>query len=417
MNDKTPGRMEDFDPDSLLIDQAVDRILEQVEAIRESTDISIHDAAGRVTSEVVPAIIDVPSFTSSAMDGYAIRHADMADRQPFFVLAGESLAGHPFSGSLKTGECIRITTGAVLPEGADTVIMQEYAVADNGNVSFTGKIKAKQFARAPGSDTRRGDILLVANKRLSPADIGLLASQGITRIRVRIRPRVAIISTGDELVQAGEPLRTGQIYDSNRPLLSAMLGQLGVDSFDAGAIADDPPILRKAFDSAAENADAIISSGGVSVGQADFVRSLLEQFGELKFWKIAMKPGRPLTLGRYKNVPFFGLPGNPVSVSVTFMQLVRPALEKMCGLTPTNLTTMHARTTSKLVKQGGRLEFQRGVLSKNNENEWEVETTGLQDSHVLSSLSKANCYIALPLESEGADIGDTVEVQLFPGAL
>jgi molybdopterin molybdotransferase len=417
MTKKNTTCMDDFDPHSLPIDLAVERILDQVATIQQAVDIAIEDAPGRITFEAVHAGIDVPSFTSSAMDGYAIRYADLGAQHSAFILAGESLAGHPYSRVIKTGECVRITTGAALPEGSDSVIMQEHAKVENDAVTFTGKIVRKQFARAPGTDSCRGEILLAANRRLSPADIGLLASQGITTVRVRKKPRVAVVSTGDELVQPGKPLRAGQIYDSNRPLLTAMLAQLGVDSFDVGAVADDPDALRRVFNNAAENADVIISSGGVSVGQADYVRSLLEQFGELNFWKIAMKPGRPLAVGRYKNIPFFGLPGNPVSVSVTFMQLVRPALEKMCGLAPTKPPTISARTVSKLVKQGGRLEFQRGVLSKNKRNEWQVETTGLQDSHVLSSLSKANCYIVLALESEGADIGDTVEVQLFSGVI
>ncbi len=412
--------MDDFDPDALLIDAAVEQILSQVLPLQKCEDIAIEEALQRITSEAIQARVDVPSFTSAAMDGYAINHADLDSginntdtHQAIFKLAGTSLAGHPLPSTIRSGECARITTGAMLPKGTDSVVMQEHAIIKDDKIRLTGQIKLNQFARPPGSDTRQGDILLPENKRLSPADIGLLASQGIASVRVRKKPRVAIISTGDELVQAGSTLKPGQIYDSNRALLSAMLKQLGLTCIDIGTIRDDPDALTTAFNYAADNADAIISSGGVSVGEADFVRSLLTQFGELKFWKIAMKPGRPLTVGHYKSIPFFGLPGNPVSVNVTFRQLVRPAMEKMCGLPPQKQPTLLAKTTTKLSKQAGRLEFQRGVLSKTDEGEWQVGTTGAQDSHVLSSLSKANCYIVLPLESEGANVGDSVEIQLF----
>lgn len=416
MNKQTTTCMEDYDPSALLIDAAIEKILDQVTPVQQCENIAIADALQRITSEAVSAPINVPSFTSSAMDGYAICHADLGSGRTAFKLIGTSLAGHPFSLLVKTGECVRITTGAVLPEGTDSVIMQEHASVEGHKVIFSGQSKYKQFARMPGSDTRQGDILLTANKRLAPADIALLASQGITHVMVRKKPRIAIISTGDELVQAGTPLKPGQIYDSNRALLSSMIQQLGLTCIDMGSVGDSPEALEQVFSHAAENVDAIISSGGVSVGEADFVKQLLEQFGELKFWKIAMKPGKPLTVGYYKSVPFFGLPGNPVSVCVTFTQLVRPAMEKMCGLAPKKQPTLLATTTTKLSKQAGRFEFQRGVLSKTEEGKWQVATTGAQDSHLLNSLGKANCYIMLPLASKGSEVGETVDVQFFSDA-
>ena len=413
MNDNKHSCMDDFDPDSLLIEEAVARIFGLVTAIDGEELLPITAALGRVTADTVTAGINVPSHTCSAMDGYAIRYSDLSGQQTRFTLVGKSLAGHPYKGELKPSECVRITTGAVLPIGADTVVMQEHAVLENQQVHFSQAIKAGQFARAPGTDTKIGDTLLPSGKRLSPADIALLASQGITTVKVRPTLRVAIISTGDELLAPGKPLQTGKIYDSNRAFLAATLQQLHIDCIDIGIAEDSPQAIEDAFNAAAEQADVIVSSGGVSVGEADYVRLLLDAHGKLNFWKIAMKPGRPLTVAQYKDKPFFGLPGNPVSVAVTFTQLVRPALEKMSGTVPVKPHTTVARTLSKLRKQAGRLEFQRGILRQSSDGEWQVETTGLQDSHVLSSLSKANCYIVLPLESDGADIGDQVKVELI----
>lgn len=411
MSDKDTSCMSEFDPDSLVIDEAVQRILNHVKAIGGRESVAIERALGRVSAEPVVAKINTPPFTSSAMDGYAFPYEN---GRTDYQLVGTSLAGHPFPQVIKPGECTRITTGAALPEGADTVIMQEHVSLSDKVVSFTREPAQGQFARAPGSDTPRGAHLIDAGKQLSAADIALLASQGFAEINVRKKLVVAVISTGDELVTGHEALSNGQIYDSNRPLLFGLIRELGFDCYDGGTVRDNPDLLKQAFDMAAENADVIISSGGVSVGEADFVRSLLEQYGQINFWKIAMKPGRPLLAARFRDAPFFGLPGNPVSVSVTFNQMVRPALEKMAGIQHVSEPiSLRARCCNNLSKQPGRLEFQRGVLSKTDQDEWIVATTGLQDSHVLSSLGKANCYIVLPLESSGAKKGEMVDVQLL----
>ena len=344
------------------------------------------------------------------MDGYAFA---FEEHRQNYRLVGSSLAGHPYSATLNPGESVRITTGATLPAGADTVIMQEHTTVDSDQLAFEKVPSKGQFARLPGSDTKKGTEIISTGRQLTPADIGMLASQGIDTVSVRKKLCAAVISTGDELVPDSRALTAGQIYDSNRPLLFGLVTEAGYSYFDGGTIRDDPDALQQAFENASRKADVIITSGGVSVGEADFVRALLQEHGQINFWKIAMKPGRPLTVAKYANTPFFGLPGNPVSVAVTFEQLVKPALEKISGLAVLSKpVTVQARCMNKLTKQPGRLEFQRGILSKNSQGDWQVKTTGLQDSHVLSSLSNANCYVELPVESAGADVGETVNVQL-----
>ncbi|MEM7206664.1 MAG: gephyrin-like molybdotransferase Glp [Pseudomonadota bacterium] len=411
MSEKPKNCMDDFDPDSLSLDQAVEKILAAVEPVNAQETISISSALNRIAFEPLIAKVDVPSFCSSAMDGYAFRAADWESAETKFTVVGKSFAGHPYQDSIGKRECVTIMTGAALPDGTDSVVMQERADRKGDEVSFSQDVKVGQFSRAIGSDTRSDTTLINAGTRLTAAHLALLASQGYTDITVYRKLRVAIVSTGDELVQAGLALSRGQIYDSNRELLAALLREMHVDVIDAGVAGDSRDSLEKTLDSVIGHADVIISSGGVSVGEADFVRPLLEAHGDIHFWKIAMKPGRPLTVARYKGIPFYGLPGNPVSVAVTFQQLVTPAIAKMSGTSPAVRITIRVRSVDTLRKTRGRIEFQRGILRKNKNGELVVETTGLQDSHVLSSLVKANCYVILPLESNGAEPGDLVDVQ------
>ena len=400
--------MDDFDPDSLLLEEARQRIIDSVEPLSGSERIPVSTALARVSTRDVLARIDVPPFACSAMAGYACRHEDATE--PLQVI-GKSLAGHPYPGELGPGQAVRITTGAAIPRGADTVVMQEYADLEGDTLTFTQACKVGQFIRAAGSDTQADALLLEAGTRLNPPLMGLLASQGISEVDVYRTPRVAVISTGDELRESSAGLAHGQIHDSNRTLIFGLLQEAGWMVYDGGIVGDNPEELTLAFDRACEHADVIITSGGVSVGEADFVRTILEQYGDVHFWKIAVKPGRPLTVARYRSTPFFGLPGNPVSVAATLTQLVRPAIEKMSGLRPQPRPVLRATALGPFRKQAGRMEFQRGKLSCNSGGEWVVESAGAQDSHVLSALGKANCYVILPLESAGVEQGETVDVQ------
>lgn len=399
----------------LPVEEARQRILDAVVPVTGDEVLPLRSALGRVLAEPLHAGIDVPTFANSAMDGYAVRGADLAGDSTELQLIGQALAGAPFAGRVEAGQAVRIMTGAVLPAGADTVIMQERVEADGNRIRIGPGQQAGANVRHPGEDIRAGERVLEAGTRLLPPQLGVIASLGQAEVRVRRRLRVAFFSTGDELVGLGRPLGPGQIYDSNRYSLHAMLTRLGVEVIDLGVIPDTREAVRAAFTAAAAQADAVITSGGVSVGEADYVKETLEAMGEVDFWRIAMKPGKPLAIGRLGQTRFFGLPGNPVSVMATFYQFTQPALEKMMGATPSPPPLLRARAAAPLKKSPGRLEFQRGWMETTPDGELVVRPTGGQGSHLMTSMSRANCFIILPAESGGAGTGETVRVQPFAG--
>ena len=416
-----PSCMDDFDPSSLLVEQALERIHALAAPVSGVERVAIRETLGRVLAEPVHSPIDVPAHDNSAMDGYAVRAADAdadADGGPTALrVLGTAWAGRPFPGEVGPGECVRIMTGAVMPPGADTVVIQENVrlEPDGAAIRFDQRPRAGDNVREAGEDVPRGAAVLGPGQRIGPAELGVLASLGAVEASVRRRVRVAFFSTGDELRSLGEPLSDGCVYDSNRYTLLAMLRALGAEVLDLGVVRDAREEVERAFREAAAAADAIITSGGVSVGEADFVKETLERAGEVGFWKIAMKPGRPLAFGKVGGALFFGLPGNPVSVMVTFYQFVQPALRRMMGEPAAAPIRFRVKCASRLRKRPGRVEFQRGVLGYDETGGLAVRSTGGQGSGILSSMHEANCFIVLPLESEGAAPGSEVEVEPFGG--
>jgi molybdopterin molybdotransferase len=408
---------DDYDPNSMPVAKArefIARFLTPVSAIER---VHIRSALGRVLAEDLVSPLNVPAHDNSAMDGYAIRFADLkAGAETVLTVAGTAFAGVPFAGKAKSGECVRIMTGAVMPQGLDTIIMQEHTRVDGNQVTVGGGHKSGQHLRFAGEDLKTGQVALKRGIELRPAEIGLIASLGVGEISVYRRLRVAFFSTGDELRSIGSTLDEGQIYDSNRYTLHGMLTRLGCDVIDMGVVRDDPALIEQAFKTAAAAADVVITSGGVSVGEADFVKDLLDRLGEVVFWKIAMKPGRPLAYGRIGGAHFFGLPGNPVSVMVTFYQFVRDALLKLSGRDPVPpLPTFRVPCTTPLKKAPGRTEFQRGVLSQDAAGNWSVAVTGEQGSGILRSMCEANCFIILPTDQGNVAAGAPVDVQVMDG--
>lgn len=411
-----PSCQDDYDPGSLPVAEAAERILATVTPVSGVETLPLRETLGRVLAQAVHSTIDVPGHTNSAMDGYALRLSDLPEKgSAEFKLAGKSLAGRPYTGTTGKRECVRITTGAVLPADCDTVVIQEQAERHGGGVTIGGGHRAGQNVRLAGEDVAAGQQVLGAGRRLTAADLGLLASVGVTEAAVTRRLKVAFFSTGDELRPAGEPLVEGQIYDSNRHVMFGMLTRLGAEILDLGIVGDDRTALGETFERAAE-ADAIITSGGVSVGEADYVKELLAELGRVHFWKVAVKPGRPLAFGRVGAAAYFGLPGNPVSVMVTFYVLVQPALKAMMGETPLPpALRVRARSLDKLRKRPGRVEFQRGVLERDEDGAYTVRKTGAQGSGILSSMAAANCLIVLGAEQREVQPGETVETMPFDG--
>ena len=407
---------DDYDPNSLLVEQALQRIDNQIQAIQEFETLRIRDALGRVLAHDVESQINVPPHTNSAMDGYAVRGDDICtDSTVTLEVVGKVLAGAPIQTSVKPGQCVRIMTGGKMPDGTDTVIMQEHVNAQDSYITLSAGHTPGQNVRQAGEDIAIGQVILNKGKLLGAADIGLLASLGIAEVDVIRRLRVAFFSTGDELCPVGETLGDGQIYDSNRYTLFSLLTQFGAEIFDMGVIRDEPETIEAAFVEASTNADVLITTGGVSVGEADYVKTTLDRLGKVNFWKIAMKPGRPLAFGQVNHCQFFGLPGNPVSAMVTFYQFVLPALRKLSGQQLFEPLVVKLPCQSPLKKAPGRVEFQRGIIGKQADGTLTVRSTGQQGSGILSSMSQANCFIILPLECSQTQPGDIVDVQPFYG--
>jgi len=403
-----------FDPASISADEATKRILSAVKPINMAENIAVRSALGRVIAQDVVSRLSVPNHNNSAMDGYALAGADLpTDGDKQFKVIGESFAGQPFLGKVGREQCVRIMTGAVMPDGTDSVVTQESVERKEDTVMVQIKEKKGANVRYAGEDLKAGDIAIPAGIRLGASHLGLAASLGLAELPVIRQPRVAFFSTGNELRSVGIPLQIGELYDSNRYTIYAMLSDIGVEMIDLGIVEDDLHAIAETCIRVAKSTDMIITSAGASVGDADYIKRTLDQLGEVNFCKVAIKPGRPLSFGTIQDSLFFGLPGNPVSVMVTFQIFVKPALKKLAGernWVPLKLTV---KTLSKLKKRSGRIEYQRGIISLNEQGETVVSSTGDQGSGILSSMSLANCYIILPNESEGAEIGDWVEVQPF----
>jgi molybdopterin molybdotransferase len=400
----------------LSVEETRQRIGELFRPLTQTETLDLPAALDRVLAVGVSARMAVPPFDNSAMDGYALRSADVVGEGVHALqVIGEIFAGKPFQGELGYGQCLRIMTGAVIPRGADAVVMQEEVRVDGEHVLVPGPRATGENVRRAGEDRRAGSEVVAAGERLGAAELGLIASVGVSRVEVFRRPRVAFCSTGDELRPVEDPLEVGQIYDSNRYTLRAMLTRIGMDWLDLGVVPDDPDAVREAFVRACRDADVVITTGGVSVGEADYVKRTLDELGEVAIWRIAMKPGKPLAVGHLQDALFFGLPGNPVSVMATFYQFVREPLLKLAGQRHVETLIVKARTSTPLRKQPGRLEYQRGVLAIGSDGDLTVSTTGAQGSHVLSSMRGANCFIILPREAGDIEAGASVQVQPFSG--
>ena len=402
----------DFDPSALDEITAIKQILKSITTIKKTETINIMDSLERVASKNIKSSINIPSFRNSAMDGYAINIKNLERNEYNLKEQGVSLAGQPYDKKLKDKETVRVMTGAVIPDNANAVIMKEMVDIEDNMISFPNFIQKNQNIRDIGEDIKKGDIVINKGRQINYVDLGILSSLGIGKIEVFKKPVVSFFSTGDELISINKKLKKGLIYDSNRYLLFGLLSGLPVQIKDMGVVKDNEGILVKKLKECAKASDIVITTGGVSVGDADYIKSALKKVGKVNFWKIAIKPGRPLAYGKINNASFFGLPGNPVSAAVTFQIFIIPAIRKMLQMTASSKLTIKAQVKSALSKKRGRIEYKRGLLQQKNGVNI-VNTTGLQGSNILSSLSKANCYIRLSSETEKIKKGDIVEVIPF----
>ena len=408
-----PSCEDEYDPALLPVDVALARIAEAITPISDIEWVPVRGALSRILAEDVISPVDVPNHTNSAMDGYALAASDLLAAD--LKVIGTAWAGSAYAGPVGSGECVRIMTGAVIPDRCDTVVMQEQTERIDDRIRLAAGQKPGQHVRRAGEDLAAGEIALVRGRCLLPSDLGMVASLGIGELAVLRKPRIAFFSNGDELRSIGETLALGDVYDSNRYTLHGMLTRLGVEFIDLGVIPDDRDRIRETFHRAAAIADVVITSAGASVGDADYVKEVLDEIGEVKFWKLAMKPGRPLSFGKIDHAHFFGLPGNPVSVMVTFYQFVLPALRQLMGEENWAPLRLPARTLNRLKKRPGRTEYQRGYLVQDEGGDLTVHSTGDQGSGILSSMSQANCFIVLDIDSDGAQVGDMVTVEPFAG--
>jgi len=416
-------RLQGYDPQALSAQQVNTFLAELVQPVTATEDVPLMQALGRILACDVVSPISVPPHDNSAMDGFALRGAELLpDQTSHFKVVGTALAGAAWQGTVGAGECVRIMTGAIMPAGLDTVAPKELVETDGDNVRIrAGLLQIGDNRRLTGEDLMAGHPALSAGARLSPAACGLLASLGLPGVRVWRRPKVAYFSTGDEILSLGEAPREGAVYDSNRYTVAGLVQELGCELLDMGVVRDDPLALEYAFRQAAAQADAIITSGGVSVGEADFTKTMMQKLGDVAFWRIAMRPGRPMAVGRIpcgnRSAVLFGLPGNPVAVMVTFAAFVRPALQQLMGWQAPALPLLRARSTQTLRKKPGRTEYQRGIVSTNPTGELEVCITGNQGSGVLNSMVQANGLIVLHHEQGHIEPGDWVDVMMFDGHL
>ena len=397
------------DAGAMSVQEALNTMLAQITPVSECVTVSLANSQGHILAEDVLSPLNMPPFDNSAMDGYAFRFAEWVEGQAL-AIAGTALAGQPFTGDIPAGACLRIMTGAQVPAGLDTVIMQEHTAQTSEGVLFTRPPKANANIRYLGEEIRTGDVVLKAGSRLHARALPLLATLGLPEVNVCRRLKVAIFSTGDELKLPGTPLQAGEIYDSNRYGIEAMLNRMGIECLNLGIIPDDPAQLRDTFMQVAQSADAIITSGGVSVGEADYTKDLLLELGEVGFWSVAMKPGKPFAYGKIREKYFFGLPGNPVSAFVTFYQLVQPALRKLAGEISVAALRIPAIAEHNFRSAKNRVDFQRGLISVNADGLITVRSTGAQGSGMFTSLCAANCFVIVEKDvPEGA----SVTIELF----
>lgn len=403
-----------FDPNSLPLDNALALILDKIPVTTETTQKPIRKALNRVLAQDIRAPENVPNHTNSAMDGYAFAGSALNTNGVVTLTeVGVAFAGKPFFEEVEEGQVVRIMTGAVMPKGTDTVVMKEYAETNKDQVTLLKSVTTGQNVRTVGEDIKQGQTVLKAGRRITVADLGLLASLGFADVTVYKKPRIAFFSNGDELKQVGEKLAKGELYDSNRYTLHGLLKNAGAKLIDLGVVGDSYEAIREAIKLGNQQAQMVITSAGASVGEADYVYDILAELGQVDFWKLAIKPGRPLAFGKLRYSSFFGLPGNPVSVMVTFALCVRPAIQKLSGEQPQASLLLTATNLRQLHKRPGRTEYQRARLRNNQDGGLEVSAFDYQGSGVLSSMSEANCFIVLDLESTGAKAGEQVQVLLF----
>lgn len=422
--DEIAQALQGFDPQALSVDKAQEFIQHLVQALPAiaSEELPLMQALGRIVAEDIISPINVPAHDNSAMDGFAFDGKQLGTAPLQLRVVGTALAGKAWQGNVKSGECVKIMTGAVMPESLDTVIAQELTTlkAADGETFVevpAGILQAGDNRRKAGEDLQRGLPALMAGSTLSPAALGLVASLGIAKVKVYRQLRVAYFSTGDEVLSLGDALREGAVYDSNRYTVFGLLSRMGCAVIDMGVVRDDPLLLEDAFKQAANKADVIITSGGVSVGEADFTKAMMKKLGDVAFWKIAMRPGRPMAVGRLGNSILFGLPGNPVAVMVTFLAFVKPALLHLMGGTPSTTPYLRAKSAVALRKKPGRTEYQRGFVRTLPDGTLQVEAAGNQGSGVLRSMVEANGLIVLHHHQSNVAAGDEVDVMMFEGAI
>ncbi|EOX3349379.1 bifunctional molybdopterin-guanine dinucleotide biosynthesis adaptor protein MobB/molybdopterin molybdotransferase MoeA [Vibrio cholerae] len=403
-------------PAFLSVEQGREKILSLILPLAETESVAIQECYQRVLAREVHSPINVPAYRNSAMDGYALRSDDL-ERDSYRVVA-EVLAGSHYPKTVELGEAVKIMTGAPMPLGADTVVMREQAMQNGELVSFAGvKIKAGQNVRQAGEDLAQGQAVFHSGQRLLSPEMGMLASLGFAHAEVFRSLKVAIFSTGDEVQAPGGDIEPNSIFDSNRFTLTGLLKQLGCQVIDLGIIEDDEAKMMQVLEQAAKQADVVITSGGVSVGDADFIKSALEKLGHIDFWRINMRPGRPLAFGQIAGKPFFGLPGNPVAVMVSFINFVEPALRKMQGEQGWQPLKVHAIALEDLRSRQGRTEFSRGVFAFNAQGQLTVRTTGKQGSGILRSMSEANCLIEIAPAIDTVKVGESVTIIPLQGRI